>query len=294
MLYYNKMVFRIYIFLLASPFLLTSPFASLYPVRDLTEAGNSIIKKKKGEGITQEKLKEAITYFKEAHSREPGNIIVIYNLANVYHHQGEFSEAIHLYQEAIDLAKKKEDFELLARLYYNLGNTYYKKEDFGKAVESYILAMDEDEHDLQIKNNFELAFNKLQKNKRPQSNPRQTQKNNKKNGRDQQSQENQEKNPTRSYSSNKQNNPPNKNQSKNNKSNNSSDSESSNTLSSKDNQSHSSSNPNLNKKKKISTSEISLERAEQILNSYQNRQKKFESFRKYNQKISSGPNSKNW
>lgn len=290
MLYYNKMLFRIYIFLLAFSLLLTLIFASLYPVRDLTEAGNSIIKKK-GEERTQEKLQEATTYFKEAYNREPSNIIVIYNLANAYHHQGEFSKAVHLYQEAIDLAKKKEDFELLARLYYNLGNTYYKKEDFGKAVESYILAMDEDEHDLQIKNNFELAFNKLQKNKRPLSNPRQTQKSNKKNGRDQQSQE---KNSTGNYNSNKQNNPQNKNQSKDNKSNSSSDSKSSNTLSSKDNQGYSSSNPNLNKKKRRSTSEISLERAEQILNSYQNRQKRFESFRKYNQKISSSPNSKNW
>lgn len=85
--------------------------------------------------ILKEYLKKAKTIFLEDDE-------LCYYLANIYQNEGNYTQAIEEYTEAIKYAKiNGEDFDLVYAYYQNRANCYLKRNEFAKAIPDFTYAL---------------------------------------------------------------------------------------------------------------------------------------------------------
>ena len=83
----------------------------------------------------------------------PAQNTELFEQANTEYGEGNYNEAVGLYEEII------EDGDVSAALYYNLGNAYYKLEKVGPSIYYYEKALQLAPNDEDIKNNIVFARN---------------------------------------------------------------------------------------------------------------------------------------
>lgn len=205
----------------------------------------------------------------------------------------------------------------LAKIFFNQGNNYFKQEKFLEALTSYKYSLTANPNDLNAKHNFELTLQKLEENAAGgATNPQSEQSQQNQNEQNSNQEDNSSANDNAKNEENQNANNPENQESPGQQS----DNQVQNSAKTSDTSPDPSANntPAENKEQnaiagqreadnnnrktdnhspassKNSQSILSLERAEQILDGYQNRQKKFEIYKKYPQNISRDPNHKNW
>lgn len=87
---------------------------------------------------------------------------MFYNLANLYHSNGLFKEAINSYTIIV----KNKQYPQASRLRVNMGNIYFEQKKFPMAIKMYNMAFDgtlqeNKEMKLKIKKNIAIAYIKL-------------------------------------------------------------------------------------------------------------------------------------
>ena len=87
---------------------------------------------------------------------------VNFNLGNSYYKLEDYRKAIEYYRASLTGAKRKRK----GIIHYNIGNAYYKLGLYGEAVKEYIEALQLIPYNAKMKQNLELAINKLKAKKR--------------------------------------------------------------------------------------------------------------------------------
>jgi len=90
------------------------------------------------------KAERAMVKFRESHSlTEQLNLDLTYaicfNLANAYHHNSMYDEAINTYQIIV----KNKEYPQSGRLRVNMGNIYYEQKKYPQAIKQYRMALDQ-------------------------------------------------------------------------------------------------------------------------------------------------------
>ncbi len=155
-------------------------FSSSYAKNDANEhikKGNSLYNK--------QKFKDAEIEYRKALEFDPSSNIAKYNLGNAMYRQGQFDEAMKLY-DIID--KNKFNKNALADSYHNLGNSYLQNKQYEQSIESYKKALLSNPKDKDTKYNLEYARKMLQQQLQSQN-----QKNNQNNREKQNEDKNQQK-----------------------------------------------------------------------------------------------------
>jgi tetratricopeptide (TPR) repeat protein len=81
----------------------------------------------------------------------PEDFAVYYNEGNAAYREGRFSDALELYQAAVEAGARN------SALYYNLGNAHYRLGELGLAILNYERALKLDPSDEDARANLELA-----------------------------------------------------------------------------------------------------------------------------------------
>ncbi|HDP95585.1 MAG TPA: tetratricopeptide repeat protein [Candidatus Aminicenantes bacterium] len=129
------------------------------------------------EAYSQGRFGEALQKFLSARGLKPENTALQHNTAAAMYKLGKFQEALEEFSR-VDPGRcgvSKRDF------HYNLGNTYFRLKQFDKALDHYKQALLQDPEDLDAKRNFELALQRLERQKKQQQDPKQSHRDQKKN-----------------------------------------------------------------------------------------------------------------
>lgn len=143
---------------------------------------------KKGNSLyNNQKFKDAEIEYRKAMELDPNSNIAKFNLGNAMYRQGQFDEAMKMY-DMID--HNKFDKKTLGDSYHNLGNSYLQNKQYEKSIESYKRALINNPKDKDTKYNLEYARKMLQQQLQSQNQKNnQNQQNNKDNKQNQQNQQ---------------------------------------------------------------------------------------------------------
>lgn len=108
--------------------------------------------------VKEGKLDEALQTYQETAVEHPGEPVLDYNMANVYHMKGVFDTAATEYQDAL----ASTTLPVTPETYYNLGNTLFRMGQYGPAAEAYKKSLIENPADREAKFNLELALKRLE------------------------------------------------------------------------------------------------------------------------------------
>ena len=160
-------------------FILTAGLADVSAQVDKREVrrGNRDFKK--------ENFKEAeLDYFRGL-AKDSLSFAANYNMANTLYRQGNYDQALKHLEKIAEMAA---DSPVAADYYYNLGNVAMAKEDYQKAVDAYKQSLLRNPADLEAKENYIYAKEKLKQ----QQNQNQDQQQQNQDQQDQQDQQNQD------------------------------------------------------------------------------------------------------
>ena len=163
-------------------FLLTAGLADVSAQVDKREVrrGNRDFKK--------ENFKEAeLDYFRGL-AKDSLSFAANYNMANTLYRQENYDQALKHLEKIAEMAA---DSPVAADYYYNLGNVAMAKEDYQKAVDAYKQSLLRNPTDLEAKENYIYAKEKLkqQQNQQNQQNQQDQQNQQQNNDKDQQNQD---------------------------------------------------------------------------------------------------------
>ncbi|MCL4538077.1 MAG: tetratricopeptide repeat protein [Bacteroidetes bacterium] len=139
--------------------------------------------------------------FKKGLDKAPNNFQANFNLGDSYYKQGNYSDAMKLYQSA--LAKVGKNNELKSKVYHNIGNVLLKDQKIKESIAAYTDALKLNPDDMSTKYNLSYALDML-KNKKNQDKNQQN-KNDKNNQNNKNQNNNQNKN-QQNQNKNQQNN----------------------------------------------------------------------------------------
>ena len=131
----------------------------------------------------KENFKEAELDYFRALVKDSLSFAANYNMANTLYRQENYDQALKHLEKIVDMAA---DSPAAADYYYNLGNVAMAKEDYQKAVDAYKQSLLRNPADLEAKENYIYAKEKL-KQQQDQQNQQQDQQNQQ---QDQQNQQN--------------------------------------------------------------------------------------------------------
>ena len=163
-----------------SIFLLISLIINVIPV--VAEPLELLIYKG-NKNYSMKNYEEALSYYLLAEKKSDKTMRAVYNRANTLYKLENFTEAERAYIKAIETKKAK----IKKKAYFNLGNTYFMLGDYQKAIDSYINALEIDPYDMDVKYNLELAWKKLEEQKKKpstESNKKESKKSKEKNKQD--------------------------------------------------------------------------------------------------------------
>ncbi len=121
---------------------------------------------KGNEEFSKENFDNAEQEYKAAKEADPNLAEPYYNLANLFHIQGDLKSAVAQAQQAIRLAGEND--KLAQKSFFNMGNSHFLAEDFGAAVKAYQEALLLDPNDLDAKHNLELILQNAQRKQQGQ------------------------------------------------------------------------------------------------------------------------------
>lgn len=160
-------------------FLLTAGLADVSAQVDKREVrrGNRDFKK--------ENFKEAELYYFRGLAKDSLSFAANYNMANTLYRQENYDQALKHLEKIAEMAA---DSPVAADYYYNLGNVAMAKEDYQKAVDAYKQSLLRNPTDLEAKENYIYAKEKL-KQQQNQQNQQDQQDQQQNNDKDQQNQD---------------------------------------------------------------------------------------------------------
>lgn len=155
----------------------------------------------------KENFKEAELDYFRALVKDSLSFAANYNMANALYRQENYDQALKHLEKIAEMAV---DSPAAADYYYNLGNVAMAKEDYQKAVDAYKQSLLRNPADLDAKENYIYAKEKLKQQQEQQQNQQNDQDQNQNNQNDQ-NQDDQNKNNDQNQDEQDQNNDQNKN-----------------------------------------------------------------------------------
>ena len=121
---------------------------------------------------------KAETLYRNAIQKNSDNPKLYFNLGNTLVKQGKYKDALNVYEHYKTMVNKP---DLKSKADYNIGNVYAEMKQWQKAMNYYKQSLHYDTDDHQAKHNYELAYNKLQDQKKKNKKQNKNNNNNKNN-----------------------------------------------------------------------------------------------------------------
>lgn len=133
----------------------------------------------------KEKYLDSEVKYRKALEKNPNSVDAMFNLGDALYKQGKHEEAAQIFNDAIPLAKEKEQREKLANTLYNLGNSLLKANKLDPSIQAYKNSLRANPNDQDAKYNLAYALNMKKKNDQDKKNDKNNKdKNNDKNKKD--------------------------------------------------------------------------------------------------------------
>jgi Ca-activated chloride channel family protein len=162
------------------------------------------LNKKGNKALTEDKVEEALNFYKDAEVEKPKQPVLDYNIGTALYKQNKYPEALQRYTRALET----DDPMFQADAYYNSGNTLFRAQRYAEAINAYKKSLEINADDADAKYNLELARVKLkeqaQKQDKQEQNQQDKQDNQDKQQQDQQQQQEQQKQDQRQQDQQKQ------------------------------------------------------------------------------------------
>ena len=120
---------------------------------------------------------DALKRYKSKIIRHPDDQRAIFNAADALYKLEDYTTAIDYYRRALQKLKRK---KIKSMIHYNMGNCFYRLGEYEDAVKEYLDALDLTPYNESVKQNLEIAAEKLKNNKNVKRKSQQPSKNSKK------------------------------------------------------------------------------------------------------------------